>query len=339
MSNKFRLFKANPFMKIAVIGVGHLGKIHARVYKQIPSVNLIAVVDIDPVKSKAVAESFSTQALQNYKDLIGQVDAVSVATITDMHYAIAKDFLEAGIHVLVEKPLTKNVEQAKELVEIARKKNVKLQVGHSERFNPIVVELFKRNYNPLYIEAQRFSPFRFRSGDVGVVLDLMVHDIDIVCALAKSKIKKIDAVGKPVIGVHEDIANARILFESGCVANISASRIAMTPSRTAKIFTKDSYMELDYAKSEGKVYRLPDPKPNLQPGIPPEFAGLTFEEIFYSKTLQIENMPITKNEPLAMEIQSFLNSIQENTVPVVSGEQGLEVVQVAQKILDELRSH
>ncbi len=328
-------------MKVAVIGVGHLGKIHARIYKQIPGVELIAVADIDPAKAKTAAESFSTKPIQNYQELLGKVDAVSIASITEAHYSIAKDFLQSGTHVLVEKPLTKNVDQARELVEIAQKKNLKLQVGHSERFNPIVIELFKKNYTPLYIEAQRCSPYRFRSGDIGVVLDLMVHDIDIICALAKSKVKKIEAIGSCVIGPKEDIANARILFESGCVANISASRVAFTACRTAKIFTADSYVELDYAKSEGKVYTMPSTwkNVNLQAGIPQEFTGMNFEEIFYSKILQTENIAIVKNEPLAMEIQSFLASIRDNTTPVVSGEQGMEVVSVAQEIMSQIQKH
>ena len=326
-------------MRIAVIGVGHLGKIHARIYKQIPNVNLVAVADIDPLKAKTVADSFSTKAVQNYQDILGEVDAVSIASITDAHFSIAKEFLERGVHVLVEKPLTKDIQQARELVEIAQKKNLKLQVGHSERFNPVTVALFQKNIQPLYIEAQRFSPFRFRSGDVGVVLDLMVHDIDIVCALAKSKVKKIEAIGKPIIGPKEDIVNARILFESGCIANLSASRVALTPARTAKIFCKDSYLEIDYAKSEGKVYKIPASYKNLnlQAGIPQEFTGMNFEEMFYSKILQIENIEVIKNEPLAMEIQSFLKCIENNTTPIVSGEQGLEVVSIAQEILEKIK--
>lgn len=329
------------FMKVAVIGAGHLGKIHARVYRQIPEVELVAVVDVDANRAKAVAES--AKALTDYHELLGHVDAVSVASITDTHFAITRDFLEAGTHVLVEKPITRSPEEALHLVEIAHRKNLKLQVGHSERFNPIVVELFKTPWQPLYIEAKRMSPFRFRSGDVGVVLDLMVHDIDIVCALVQKKVQKVEAIGMHVIGKHEDMANARLTFEGGCVANITASRVAFTPSRSAKIFTTDAYMEIDYAKSEGKLYRKPLPTVwdnlNLQAGLPAEFAGMTFEDIFYGKLVKEETMPIVKQEPLYAEIQSFLGAIRQNTRPIVSGEDGYEVVRIAKLITDDIQKN
>ena len=327
-------------MKLAVIGVGHLGKIHARIYHQLPGIELVAVVDQDKDRAEEVASQYATKALTDYRQIVGQVDAVSVATPTNQHYEIANYFLEHKVHVLVEKPITFDPTDAEKLVSLAHKNNVKLQVGHTERFNPIVMEIAARNLHPTYIEAKRFSPFRFRSGDIGVVFDLMVHDIDIITSLVKSKVSRIESTGINLLGAHDDIANARIVFESGCIADITASRVAKCPRRKAKIFSTTSYVEVDYADSTATLYQLPPhaklEELNLQGGVPEQYAGLSFEEIFYGKMMNIEEVKPDKHEPLYVQLQSFIEAIEQDTRPVVSGEDGLETVRIADIITKQI---
>jgi predicted dehydrogenase len=220
----------NP-LKAAVIGVGHLGKEHARIYAQMKNVQLVAVVDTNEVQVNTIAKRWDTRGLTDYHSLLGEVEAVSIVSPTSTHFEIARDFLQARTHVLLEKPMTNSLETAQKLVQIAQEMKCKLQVGHIERFNPALIEILKRNIRPVYIEAMRIGPFRFRSGDIGVVLDLMIHDIDILNLLTKSTVEKVDAVGINLLGNYEDIANARITFSCGCVANVTASRAALKALR------------------------------------------------------------------------------------------------------------
>lgn len=329
-------------MKVAVIGVGHLGKIHTRIYHDMPNVELVGVADTRESEAKAVAEKFHTQAVSNYRELLGKVDAVSIATPTISHYAVASEFLRAGVHVLVEKPFTTTLAQAEELVSLAENKHLKLQVGHTERCNPIIMELNKRNLQPKFILAQRWSPFRFRSGDIGVVLDLMIHDIDLVQSWIRSPLVSAHAIGTNLIGPYEDMAQAHLVYQSGAVASLTASRVAKTAQRKLWLFSNDTYLEIDCAAGQGKLYRLRsgmDPiAMNLQQGIPSQFAGLQFEEMMYSKMVQEEELMPAKNEPLVVELTAFLRCIQENSDPLVPGHEALKSIQTAEAILRAIQN-
>lgn len=328
-------------MKTAAIGVGHLGRHHARVLSQLPGVELVAVVDTDEKQANTIAKKLKTKALTNYEELIGKVDAVSIAAPTIYHYDIARAFLENGTHVLVEKPITKTIEQAEELVKLAHDKKLKFQVGHIERFNPAVMEILRRNLQPVFIEALRLGPFSFRSGDIGVVMDLMIHDIDIIRALVKSPVERIDAVGINLLGEHEDMANARITFECGCVANITASRASLKAMRKVRVFASDCYVSLDYGSKKGSVFNKPSmaelEKLNLQKSVPKKFLGLSFEEIFFYRILKPEKLSMKTHEPLYVELESFIHAIKEDTTPIVTGEDGLEAIRVAKMVTDDIK--
>jgi len=223
-------------LKIAVIGVGHLGKEHARIYSEIPEVNLAGIVDINKDTGEAVAQRYNTKYYNSFKEILNKVNAASVVVPTRFHYEITRELLKNGIHVLVEKPMTGTVSEAEDLIKLSKETSTILQPGYIERFNPAIEAIQKLDVSLKFIECHRLSPFTFRSADIGVVLDLMIHDIDIILYLSKSKVKKIDAVGVSVISDKEDIANARIQFENGCVANITASRVSFEPMRKIRLF-------------------------------------------------------------------------------------------------------
>lgn len=330
-------------LKVAVVGVGHLGKEHARVYSQIPDVQLVAVADSNEAQATAVAKRVGTKAVTDYRSLLGEVDAVSVATPTTSHFEIARDFLQAHCHVLVEKPMTNKAETAAELVKIAQANKCKIQVGHIERFNPAFMEIMRRNIRPVYIESLRLSPFRFRSGDVSVILDIMIHDIDIIRALTKSEVDGVDAVGVNLLGENYDIANVRLSFACGCIANVTASRVSLKPVRQIRIFTPDSYISLDYSTMQAKIVTKPAglnlATLNLQKTIPEKFLGLTFEEIFFGRVLQMENLTMKTYEPLLAELESFVRCIQQDKTPQVSGEDGFKALQIAQMITDDIEKN
>lgn len=329
-------------MKVAVIGVGHLGKIHARIYHDMPNVELVAVADTRIAEANTTAEKFHTQAVSNYRELLGKVDAVSIATPTISHHAVASEFLNAGVHVLVEKPFTTTVAEAEELVALADRKHLKLQVGHTERCNPIIIELNKRDLHPKFIIAQRWSPFRFRSGDIGVVLDIMIHDIDLVQSWIQSPLVSAHAVGTKLIGPKEDLAQAHLIYQSGAVASLTASRVAKTAQRKLWIFTDDTYIEVDCATGQGKLYHFkPDMKDvamTLQQGIPTQFSSLQFEDMFYNKILQEEDLVGIKNEPLVVELAAFLRCIAEDSRPLVPGSEALKSIQTAEAILRAIQN-
>lgn len=289
-------------LKCAVIGTGYLGKFHAEKYANLPDCELIAVVDINPETAQTIAEKHGAQALTDYNMLLGNVDAVSIVVPTTLHYQVAKDFLNAGSHVLIEKPITTTVEQADELIAIAKEKNLILQVGHLERFNPAILALDK-DEKPLFIESHRLSPFNPRANDVSVVLDLMIHDIDIILALVDSEIERIDASGTPVLTKGTDIANARLTFKNGCVANVTASRISMKLERKMRLFRPSSYASVDFQNRILQKYRTGEKEmfPNV-PEIVSEEA--TFET----------------SDALMAEIQQFVDCIQTGKQPLVTGE-------------------
>ena len=311
-------------IQCAVIGSGYLGKFHAEKYASLPDCELVAVVDIDEAAAKAVADKFGAQALTDYQSLFDKVDAVSIVVPTTLHHQVAKDFLNAGVHVLVEKPITVTVDEADELIALAKARSVILQVGHLERFNPAILAL-DHNEKPLFIESHRLSPFNPRANDVSVVLDLMIHDIDIILALVDSELERIDASGTAVLTQGTDIANARLLFKNGCVANVTASRISMKMERKMRLFKPSAYISVDFQNRKLSKYKTGSKE--MFPGIP---EILTEETVFES------------GDALLAEIKHFINCIQTGATPLVSGEAGRRALATAIQItqlLDETSPH
>lgn len=300
-------------LKAGVIGTGRLGSIHSRVYTEIPNIRLAGVCDTDTNKAETIANTYHTRAFTDYHSLIPLVDIVSIATPTNTHFEIAKYAILAKKHVLIEKPITDNLRQAKKLIKLARRNKVILQVGHVERFNSAFIATQKLAIQPRFIECHRLSPFPNRSLDIGVVFDLMIHDIDIVLGLVHSKIKRIDAVGVSVLTPFEDIANVRLNFRNGCTVNLTASRISDEPLRKIRIFLKDTYISLDYQAQEAFCYKK--------------------EKTSIVKTA----IPIEKEEPIKKEIESFTLCVRNDRKPVVSGVEATEALKLATKIRDLIR--
>ncbi len=306
-------------LRTAVIGVGYLGNFHAQKYAAIPDVELVGVVDSDPQRAAEIAASLDTRAFSDHTQLIGQVDAVSVVVPTQYHHSVARDFLSAGVHVLIEKPITVTIAEADELIAIAAEKKVIFQVGHLERFNPVLVALEGVLREPLFIESVRIAPFKPRGTDVNVVLDLMIHDIDIIQHIVKSPVERIDAIGAPVFTGEEDIANARILFKSGCVANVTASRISLKSERKMRIFQRDAYLTLDFQNR--KVLVAQKGSGELFPGVP---------------NVKVDERELGQADALRSEIESFITAIREDRQPQVSGSDGRMALETALKINEAL---
>ena len=328
-------------LKVAVVGVGHLGKEHARVYAELPGVELYGVVDIQGKQAEKIAQQYNTRHFSNYKEVIDKVTAVSIAVPTKSHYAIAKEFLQQGVHVMIEKPMTGTVSEARELIGISKEKKIVLQAGYIERFNPAIVAIKKLSINPRFIECHRLSPFTFRSADIGVVLDLMIHDIDIILHITGSKVKKFDAVGVNVISDKEDIANVRVQFENGCVANITASRVSLTPMRKMRLFSEDSYISIDYQKKEALIYKK-SPKLTLKSLNISEMDVSTIADLrsyVFGDLLKIEHIKMDDYEPLKKELESFVDCIVGHKEPVVSGAEGLKAIEVANDIMCEIEKN
>lgn len=302
-------------IKTAVIGVGYLGKFHAQKYAQLDNSHLVAVVDPNQEAANKIAEELSTQALTDYQSLLGQVDAVSIAAPTSLHYQIAKDFLEHGTHVLIEKPITVTVEEADELIALAKQKKCLIQVGFLERFNAAILKLDKALTEPRFIESHRLAPFNPRATDVNVVLDLMIHDIDIILNIVKSDLKNIYASGATVLTQSPDIVNARLEFENGCVANVTASRVSVKNERKMRVFQNESCATVDFQNRNLNIYQKGDGVD--ENGMPHIIAD---EQNF-------EN-----NDALLTEIKAFLNSIENNIPTIVSGEDGRKALDTAIKI-------
>ncbi len=299
-------------IRVAVVGVGHLGVRHAKTYREIENCALTGACDTDQAKLNAVSLSLNVPAYADYRQLFGKVDAVSISTPTNLHYQIAAEFLKAKIHCLVEKPFTTNLKEADSLIKIAQKNKLILQVGHIERFNSAFAATQKLIKEPKFIECHRLSPFPNRSLDVGAVLDIMIHDIDIVLGLVLSPIKKIESVGINVLTQQEDIANARITFKNGCVANLTASRVSDEWMRKIRIFQRDTYISLDYKDAKASVYKKTG-------------AAITKEDL-----------PIEKEESLQKELESFINCVIEHKTPLVSGSIARDALKVALEIQNQI---
>ncbi len=328
-------------MRTAVIGAGKMGKIHAKVYSKLEGAELVAVADSSSERAEALAEQFGCRAVSSPAELIGQVDAVTISAPTMAHYELAKLFVENGVPVLIEKPLAVNAEQGRAIVNLAKEKNVIVAVGHSERCNPVVQAMKRLDIEPMFIEVTRVSPYPFRSMDIGVVLDVMIHDIDIILSLAGSPVKKVDAAGVNVIADHEDICNARIVFENGCIANVTASRLALKTERKVRVFSRQAYLSLDYFRKEGIVIKT-DPNVDVVKWVREhqEKQDFDFSQVKWPELLHIEQLAIADAEPLKVEQQAFLDAVAGKIKrPEVTAEEGLAALECAEKILAGIKAH
>ncbi len=300
-------------LRIGVVGVGHIGSNHARLYAEIPSAEFAAVYDIDPVRAAAIGKKYGANVTTSLEQFADMVDAASVATPTSSHYQVAQSLLTRGKHLLIEKPITENTREASELAGLAVKNQVVLQVGHVERFNPVLSALEKLLTHPRFIEAHRLSPYPERSMDIGVVLDLMIHDLEVILHLVRSPVQSIDAVGVPVLSRSEDIANARLRFENGCVANVTSSRISPERMRKIRVFQEDAYLSLDYQNQSGEIYRR------------------------VGDRISRDKVQIEREEPLKRELVSFIECATTGREPRVSGFQATAALELAVKITQRLQ--
>lgn len=301
-------------LKGAVVGVGYLGRFHAQKYKVLEEVELVAVCDPNEERAKEVAKELNVDWYTDPSQLIGKINVATIASTTQTHYEIAKLFLENNINVMVEKPICSTVEQARNLCELADKKKLKLQVGHIERFNPALIGVKEKLNKPWFIEVHRLAPFKARGHDVDVVLDLMIHDIDVVFSLVNSPVKEVRAVGVPVITNEVDIANARIEFENGTVANLTASRVSQGAQRKFRVFQENQYLSIDFGSGE---VALTTKTGDYQDGKLP---------------LEYENWNLEKDDAMLLETRSFFQSVINNTACEVSGEDGLRALELAEEI-------
>lgn len=322
-------------LKLGVIGVGHLGSLHAKMYSQIETAELVGVYDVDPAKAKSVAAEHQTKAYADIESLLSDVQAVSIATVTKAHFEVALRALEKGIHTFIEKPITESIDQARKLVLQAEKRNVKIQVGHIERFNPAILALEPYHIAPLFIESHRLAQFNPRGSDVAVVLDLMIHDIDLILSLVKSRVERIDANGVAVVSDSADIANARLQFENGCVANVTASRISQNKMRKMRLFQQDAYISIDFAQGLAEVFRLMD---ESDPQAKPTMMLGRIDQGQRKRVIVYERPEVRDVNALQYELERFVESIQKNLEPPVTGRDGLQALEVAQEILSKIES-
>lgn len=306
-------------IRAAVIGAGHFGREHARIYSSVASANLATVCDINPSSGQRVADEYNVPFVSDYRELIGKVDAVSLAVPTIDHHSIACELLKSGIAVLVEKPIARTLEEADEIIETAARHNAVLQVGHLERFNPAVSATARIVTKPLFFEAHRLSIFTPRSLDIDVVMDLMIHDLDVVLSLVGSEVAEIRAAGVPILTPRVDIANARVLFENGCVANLTASRVSSERVRKVRFFQPHEYISIDYAAQEAAVVSV-SPGPEGRPD-------------FRSRLLDVD-----RGEPLRLEIESFLAAVRGAPV-ITTGKEGRRALALAIGITEKIREH
>ena len=331
----------NTKVRTAVIGAGKMGSIHAKVYAQLPQSELVAIVDVDADRAKSLAEQYNCRACSDCADILGKVDAVTIATPTVTHLQLAQIFIKNDVAVLVEKPLAANVKEGTKIAGLAKKKNSVVAVGHSERCNPVAQAMKRLNIEPKFIEANRVSPYPFRSTDVGVVLDVMIHDIDIILSLAASKVKKADAVGVSVIGEKEDICNARIVFANGCIANITASRLALKTERKVRVFSRQAYLSVDYLRKSGMIIKA-DPNINVVKWINEHKAAGDFNltTVNWPDLLHIEQLQIDDKEPVRLQQEAFLRAVTDRQfMPEVSAEEGLAALQCAEKIMASIEKN
>ena len=324
-------------LRVAVVGAGHLGRHHARIYAALPQAQLVAVADVDAGRGRAVADATGARYTADCHDLIGHVDAVSIAVPTEGHLAVASPFIMHGIPVLIEKPLARSVAEADQLLALADAHGALIQVGHVERFNPAFIAAKKHVSNPLYIHCERIGPFTFRSLDIGVVLDLMIHDLDILLDLVQAPVADVQAAGVPVLTAHEDIANARITFADGTVASLTASRVATQALRRASIFQPDSYIALDYGQRTAHIHRkrpgAPDPA-GIDPRTLDDAKAFVFDQL-----ISVDDVPTEPHDALEQELQAFLHCVATGSAPVCSGRDARQALALAERILESIHHH
>jgi predicted dehydrogenase len=305
--------------RVAVVGVGELGSRHARLYAEIPEAELVGVVDVDPERARRVAEAYGARATSDLGELLPRIDAASVAVPTASHREVTANLLAAGVHVLVEKPIAARLSEGREMLAMAERVGRVLAVGHTERHNPAVEALLEQSRDPRFIEVHRLGSFSARSLDIDVVLDLMIHDLDVVLTLVGSGIRSVDAVGVPVLTPRVDIANARLRFENGSVANLTASRVSQDKIRKLRVFERDRYVSLDYQTQEAVRYQLVS---GNKPGARPEILR--------------EELEIAREEPLRRELSDFLRAVATGVRPKVTGEEALRALDLALRIVGEI---
>jgi predicted dehydrogenase len=325
-------------VKVGILGVGHLGRLHVQNYKSIANAEIVGIYDINYERCQEVAAEFQVEAFEKLDHLLDRIEAASIVVSTIHHFEITKACLNKGIHCLVEKPITSTLAEADELIGLSKQKGLMLQVGHIERFNPAIVALADFELKPMFIESHRLASFNPRGTDVAVVLDLMIHDIDIILHLVKNPVQKIDASGVAVITDEVDIANARICFENGCVANITASRISQKKMRKMRLFQRNAYIGVDFLQKFSEIYQLVDAGETM---IKTNQFPIEFGQVDQSgkvKKIIYERRQIEEANALKMELESFLQSVQTASRPAVSGEDGREALRVAIEITDMIKS-
>jgi len=312
----------NENVRAAVIGVGYLGEFHAQKYAGMPDVELVGVVDIDMQRAEAVAESLGTRPYSDYRELFGQVDTVSIVVPTSSHFEVSREFLEHDVDLLIEKPVTTTLEEADTLIRMAEERGLLIQVGHLERFNSAVVALKDIITKPIFIESHRLSTFKQRATDVSVVLDLMIHDIDIILNFVQSDLKSIHAAGMQVVSENVDIANARLEFMSGCVANVTASRISMKDERKFRLFQRDAYISIDFAGHKATIVHRKSDKTDEDGLIP---------------GMEIETRTFPKGDSLDDELKSFIHSVRNRIEPSITGQMGRDALKTALDVMSQIQ--
>ncbi len=322
-------------LQVGVIGAGHLGALHAKMYSQIADVALAGIYDIDRARAESVAADLGTRACGSMKELLERVQAVSIATPTKTHFGVAREVLSSGIHLFIEKPITQSEDEAQQLIDLARRNRLKVQVGHIERFNPALLALKGYELRPMFIESHRLAQFNPRGTDVAVVLDLMIHDIDIIVSLVRSPVRQIDANGVAVVSETIDIANARLQFENGCVANVTASRISQKKMRKMRLFQKDAYISVDFSDGVAEVFRLVE-----EDGSSAKSAGMMLGQIDAGKrkrNIVYEQPEVAEINALKYELESFVRAIVSDTEPLVTAEEGQQALMIAHEIMKRIQ--
>jgi predicted dehydrogenase len=329
-------------LRMAVIGVGHLGQHHARILAGLPEVELVGVVDANPEQARTIAGRLATTPFDHFEPLLGRVDAVSVVTPTIYHHEVASAFLKHGIPTLVEKPVCRTVAEANDLIALAQKAGVPLQVGHIERFNPAFEELARRPIRPKFVEAERHGPFTGRSVDIGAVLDLMIHDLDLLLALIGGPVRSVSAVGAAVFGGHEDMVNARLEFDNGCVAHVTASRIAQRPKRRLRIWAPEGYAGIDFVSRKLSLVQQGDEvrRFGLRVDRMDAAAKARLKDDLFGRYLQVLNLDgDRKGDQLTAELRHFVDCVRTGRKPRVTGEDGRDALELAERVLAAVRTH
>ncbi|MDC8004953.1 Gfo/Idh/MocA family oxidoreductase [Aureisphaera galaxeae] len=319
-------------LKAGVLGAGHLGKIHLKLLNQSSKYELVGFFDADTQASQKISEEFGYKSFPTMEALIEACDVVDVVTPTIYHFDVAEKVIRAGKHLFIEKPITQTVEEAEKLLELAQEYNVKGQVGHVERFNPAFMAVRDKFENPMFIEAHRLAEFNPRGTDVPVVLDLMIHDIDAILSVVKSEVKSVSASGVSVISETPDIANARIEFENGCVANLTASRISMKKMRKARFFQRDAYISVDFLEKKCEVVKMKD-----APEHPDDFAMILTNAEGVKKQIYFDNPEIDSNNAILDELETFADAINNDTTPIVTLAQGTNALRVAMQVIENFK--